>query len=105
MMLPNDSAVPDLLSGLVPTPSAAQCPKVLQQEEEEHAPRVPLPSFEVGLPCAGCNRKILFVVLATTPGLRGFQRLILSDHLNFLCVHCIRSTGILNHRRRDGRQQ
>ncbi|AHJ81397.1 putative E7 oncogenic protein [Eptesicus serotinus papillomavirus 3] len=104
-MLPDDSSIPDLLRGLIPAPDNSQCPRVLpQREEEEHASTVPLPSHEVGLPCVGCSRKILFVVLATTTGLRGFQHLVLSDNLQFLCVHCIRSSGVLNYRRNNGRQ-
>lgn len=101
-MIADVANIKDIVLDLVPQSVAVQNPQVLQQGEEEQVP-LPLPSHEVGLPCPTCGRKILFIVLASPAALRDFQRLILSSTLKFVCVHCVRASGILDHRRHNGR--
>lgn len=95
-MIPDVAALPDVVRSAVHLPVSNA---ILQEREEEELP--PLPSHEVGSPCARCGRKCLFVVQATPFAITGLHQLLISGSLTFLCIHCVRRHGLI--RRENGR--
>lgn len=90
-MIPNVSAIPDLLSGLVSLPDTGS---VGQGQEEEQAT---VSLQQVGTNCPICGRRVVRLIISTRAGVRQLQELLISDKVQLVCNRCVRNRILPRH--------
>lgn len=85
-MIPDVSALPDILCDLVSHSDSVAAAGQGQEEEEEQA----LSVRQVGTNCPICGRGVIRIILSTVSGVRQLQDLLLSEHIQLICNRCVR---------------